>query len=107
MAKMVDLAAAGPTEAENAAESAPVYKSTASIHAEDMKKMGMPGLGQGDHVEGTIHGVVSATHEGGMMLHITHGAVKKAAKASKAEKMYGRPADGGDGDGEAGGEGGL
>lgn len=53
-----------------------------------MKKMAMPGLGQGDHVEGMVHGVVSATHEGGMTMHITHGALGKA-KQSAAEKMYG------------------
>jgi hypothetical protein len=89
MAKMADLAAqADPTKEENAAEEAPVYRSSANIHASDMKTMGMPGVGQGDHVEGMVHGVVSATHEGGMMMHITHGALQKA-KMSNAEKMYG------------------
>jgi len=90
MAKMADLSSkAGEVEKENAAEEAPIYKSTANIHADDMKKMGMPGLGQGDHVEGMVHGVVAATHEGGMMLHITHGGLSKA-KMSAAEKMYGK-----------------
>ena len=93
MAKMADLAAEGPTEETNAGAEAPVYRSSIQLHASDMKKMKMPGVGQGDHVEGTVHGVVSATHEGGMMMHITHGALKKAGK-SAVDKMYGGEPDG-------------
>ena len=89
MAKMADLASqAGPTEPENAAAEAPVYKSTAQLHGDDMKKMGMSPMAPGDHVEGMMHGVVSHAHEGGMMLHITHGAMKKAGGKSQADKMY-------------------
>lgn len=87
MGKMADLAV-DPTKEENAAEEAPVYRSQANIHVRDMKKMGMPGIGQGDHVEGMVHGIVAATHEGGMTMHITHGGLSKA-KMSAAEKMYG------------------
>lgn len=102
MAKMADLAqSADPTKEADAQAEAPVYKSTANLHGEDMAKMGMKPMAPGDHVEGMMHGVVSHAHEGGMMLHITHGAMKKAGK-SGAEKMYGRPADGGDGDGGLG-----
>lgn len=96
MAKMADLASeAGPTEQENAAAEAPVYKSTASLHGDDMKKMGMAPMAPGDHVEGMMHGVVSRAHEGGMMLQITHGAMKKAGK-SAVEKMYGKGEPDGD-----------
>lgn len=91
MAKMAHLAAeAQPAEQENAGEEAPVYRSTANLHAGDMKTMGMEAAAPGDHVEGAVHGVVSHSHEGGMMMHITHGQLKKSGKEkSKAEKMYG------------------
>ena len=92
MAKMADLASKpGVTEQENAAEEAPIYKSTAHLHGEDMKKMGMEPMAPGDEVHGEIHGKVASSHEGGMMMHITHGALKKHGKEkSKAEKMYGK-----------------
>lgn len=93
MAKMANLAAeAGPTEQTNAAAEAPVYKSTASLHSEDMKKMGMQSLGAGEHVHGKIHGIVSHSHEGGMTLHIAEGNLKKVGK-SAVEKMYGGKSD--------------
>ena len=92
MAKMADLASKpGVTEQENAAEEAPVYKSTVHLHADDMKKMGMEHMAPGDELHGEIHGKVSNAHEGGMMAHMTHGALKKHGKEkSKAEKMYGK-----------------
>lgn len=93
MGKMADLAY-DPTKEENAAEESPqpssTYRSSASLHSEDMKKMGMDSMGAGQHVEGMIHGVVSNSHEGGMSLHITHGGLKKMGK-SAASKMYGEP----------------
>lgn len=96
MAKMAPLGPS-PATAEDNAEAAPGGVSTASIHADDMGKMGMEPGAPGGHVEGMVHGVIEHSHEHGMTMKLTHGALKHMSGKSHAEKMYGGKKGGGEG----------
>lgn len=68
------------------------YPSGMSVHpgTDEMGKMGveMPKVGDKMHVEG--HGHVTATHEHGFSVQMTHAAMKPHSEGkSSAEKMYG------------------
>lgn len=93
MAKMASLGAGPQTQGDMAA-AAPMatetHKSSAHVHAEDMAKMGMKPGAPGGHVEGMVHGVIESSHEHGMTMRLTHGALKHAAEEKgAAEKLYG------------------